>query len=358
MTERSDPPPFTVRQLEIFLAAVQYRELSKVAGYFAITRQAIGEHLKKLARSKEFQGVPLWKASMDGGPLWPFELTPAGHEVLPTIRALVEQAGTTNHTISEQLKPFREDGATQGTVRVGCLEVHLEGPLGILAPYFESIERRIKLDLRFGAVSTAKSEESQDLEELLWKPLRSGRLDVVFGGPPRRDFDHHVLYTATIVAGVADGHALHGRESVDVRELRDYPICMLPAGYFSRERMGRIFQEFGYPAPEFERPTVRGLELLRDGLRFDPAEKEAVDIVPVVADDAIGSIGGVSLFPTVTVDGKPVLLDMCVHWRRSRAPDPLAMRFIEFVKERTPGQGRPWNDLPHQPPWQISRKTQ
>lgn len=342
----------TPRQLEIFLAAAELRDLPKLEAYFAITRQAIGDHLKKLGRSREFQGVELWEATLDGGPHWPFTLAPAGHAVLPIIRAQVDSATQSSMQLNSRLSPFR-GGATQGTVRVGCLEVHLEGPLGILAPYFQASEPRIRLDLRFGPVSTAKSEESQDLEHLLWRPLRSGRLDLVFGGPPRREFDHHVLYTASIVAGVADGHRFRDRDSIDVRELREFPICMLPAGYFSRERMDRVFQEHGYGPPDFERPTVRGLELLRDGLQVSSGDGVA-DIVPVVADDAIGSIHAVAGFPRITVDGAPILLDMCVHWRKKSPPtNEHTRRFIEFVRKRTPGKGRSWNDFPRRQPWII-----
>ncbi len=325
---------WTARQREVFVAAAELRERSKIMDFLELTRPAIDQHLTALSRSEQCRGVPLWIGSPSGTPVFPFILTPAGEEMLPHIRELVAKDESATRTLAS----FR--GNKQGRVRVGCLEVHLEGPLGLLAPNFQRKERLIRLDLAHGlkdptpSESPVPSESSGDLEQLLWKPLRAGRLDLVFGGEERHEFENHVVYTTSIVAGVEEGHPWRRRGWVGIEELLEHTIGMLPRGYFSRDRVADVLTRYGLTEPVYVRPTVRALKLLRD----------ALDVVPVVADEGIGNINDRVPFPRVLVNGAPMSGNMCVHWRRKGTPtSELAKRFLDFVQQEAPGEGHLWN---------------
>lgn len=318
---------WTARQREYFVAAAEMKEISKITEFLEVTRQAVGQALTAMSKSEECQDVPLWVGSPGGQPTFPFVLTPAGEQMVPHIRELVAK----NQSATRNLASFR--GGQQGRVRVGCLEVHLEGPLGLIAPRFRSRERLITVDMGHGSKDPTPSESSPDLELLLWKPLQAGRLDMVFGGEARREFDSKIVYTTWIVAGVRADHAWRKRGWVEIGELLEHPLGMLPSGYFSRDSIAHILASYGLTEPAYTRPTVRSLELLRDG----------AGVIPVVADEGIGGMDE-SPFPRVLIDGSSISGNMCVHWRKTGAPtSEVAKRFLEFVRNETPGEGRPWN---------------
>jgi DNA-binding transcriptional LysR family regulator len=319
---------WTARQREVLVTAAELKEISKIMDFLELTRPAIDQSLTALSRSEECRGVTLWVGSPSGHPAFPLVLTPAGEEMLPHIRELVAK----NDSATRTLASFR--GGQQGRVRVGCLEVHLEGPLGLIAPRFHRNERLITVDMSHGSKDPTPSEASVDLDQLLWKPLRAGRLDIVFGGEARREFENHVVYTTSIVAGVEEDHPWRQRGWVETEELLEHSLGMLPKGYFSRDRMTDVLASYGLTEPAHVRPTVRALELLRDGL----------DVIPVVADEGIGKMDESVPFPRVLVDGSPISGNMCVHWRRKGAPtSEVAKRFLALVRHETPGEGHLWN---------------
>lgn len=319
---------WTARQREVFVAAAELKEISRIMDFLELTRPAIDQSLTAMSRSDECRGVPLWIGSPSEHPVFPLVLTPAGEEILPYIRELVAKNDSTTRTLAS----FR--GGEQGRVRVGCLEVHLEGTLGLVVPRFRQKERLITVDMTHGSKDPTPSESSGDLDQLLWKPLRAGRLDLVFGGEARREFDNYVVYTTSIVAGVREDHPWRKRGSVEIEELLGYSLGMLPRGFFSRDKMNDVLTSYGFTEPAYVRPTVRALELLRDGL----------DVVPVVADDGIGRLNESPPFPSILIGDSPISGNMCVHWRRRGAPtSEVAKRFLDFVRNEAPGEGYPWN---------------
>jgi DNA-binding transcriptional LysR family regulator len=246
-------------------------------------------------------GVPLWLSSPSGRPMFPFSPTPAGRAIYPDVKSLV----LSETVAKKKLASMNDDH--QGTVRIGAYAVHLESLLGVLLHDFRDDYPLIAVE----RASISPPEASNQLDELLWQPLRSGQLDLVFGGDHHDEFNRHVLYSTATVADVPPDHKWRQAGYVDVDDLAKEPLGVLPLGYFSRDKMETIFGQWESRGPQVERPTVRGLRILRSR-----------GVVPIAADDAVGEIVESPPLPRVHFEGK-LLWDMTMHWRKSPGFRPI-----------------------------------
>jgi DNA-binding transcriptional LysR family regulator len=334
---------WTDRERLYFVTAVELRDIAAIQERLGISRPAVVQSLTKLANSEQCEGVKLWEGAPNGSPSFPLKLTPAGEDVFSGMSDLVRRTNALEERIANH------KGKTQGQVRIGCQEVQLEGPLGLLAPRFKRRNALIRLQMEHGLTVPSEAEPNERLDEILWKPLRNGRLDFVFGGEARPDFPNHILYTASIVVDVHDRHPWRNRAAVDIEEVLDKRIALLPQGYFSRNKMQDVLRSFDKVQPDEELPTVRALELLRDSeieLLGGSQQLSATDerlLMPIVADDGVGTLRGTPPYPKLTVEGRPLTGDICMHWRDGVYMNSYATMFRDFVVENAPGKGRAWN---------------
>lgn len=313
----------TLRQLEVFVASAELRELKKIQERLGRSRQGI-EQMFETLKSTNLCQVDLWLGSPTGRPSWPFALTPAGELVLPAVKALLRQRDRLNGIVSSL------GDEHQGEVLLSCFAVHLEVFLAELMAGFKRMEPLIRINFR-----NIVPEASPALESELWGPLRTGKVDLVFAGEPLPEFNNFIMYTTSVIAAVRSDHPWRQQGWVDIEELVRHPLLMLFKGYFSRDKIDEALAPYGFEGPAYQMPTARALLRLRD-VGFG---------VPVLADDAINPGTGIP-HPVVTSNGSPVAGDVCVHWRKIGSPlSGATKRFLQFVREEMPGQGKRWSEM-------------
>ncbi len=195
-----------VRHLESFLAIAEKLHFGRAAESLHISQPSLSQHLQRLESAVGVRLVdrgPHRVARTDAGEVFRDE----ARRLLGRLRDAVEMA--------------REAGnGHAGTVRVGFTY-----PAGrrVLPP---TLDRLARLHPRLRPVLAEKRSGPQ------LSDLASGRLDValVFGPPGGSYFASRVMFRTPLMALVAPGHPLAGREAVSFAELAEHP-CIL----FNRE---------------------------------------------------------------------------------------------------------------------------
>jgi DNA-binding transcriptional LysR family regulator len=202
-------------------------------------------------------------------------LTEAGSAVLPFARAALDAVASARLAIDELA------GLIRGQVTVGMVS---GCALPVLAELLAQFHKQYP-----GVAITLTEGNSDRLIEM----LKDGRLDLALigvAGEPVPGLGTAVLIDEELVAAVASGHPLAGKETVAVTALRDEPLVSLPPGTGVRAALDAACAAAGFaPRIVFEAralPMVVTMAAQGLGLAVIPesvaSRPDAPAIVPIV----------------------------------------------------------------------------
>ncbi|GGM61660.1 LysR family transcriptional regulator [Thermopolyspora flexuosa] len=218
-----------LRQLEYFLAVAEEASFTRAAERVRVAQPGVSAQIRRLEREL---GAELLDRS--GRTV---RLTEAGEAVLPYARAALAAVAGARLAVEELT------GLLRGRVAVGTVTAHGVDLPGLLAAFHRD-HPGVEITL-----TTATTDRLLD-------DLRGGRLDaaiVSIGEDTPPGVEIHVVEEQPIVAAVAPGHELAGREVVPLAELRGHALICLPPGTGVRARLDEACAACGFaPRIAFE----------------------------------------------------------------------------------------------------------
>jgi DNA-binding transcriptional LysR family regulator len=190
-----------IRQLERFLAVIEYGSLSAAAKQLGLTQQAISSSISKLEKEIDLR-------LFDRAPGGVTKATPYGRALVRHARSQIaasERAEQELHAIHD---------ATAGTITVGIGEAFASEITASAVKRLHSMRPEIRINLIEG------------YSELLLERLREGEFDFVAGGTggphPPDDLAHELLYSSNDVVVARPEHPLATRKDLQLEDLQDY----------------------------------------------------------------------------------------------------------------------------------------
>lgn len=232
-------PPFTLRQLQIFVAVADAGSISGAASMLFVSQTAVSLAVGQLEKAL---GVSLLVRRRALG----VQVTATGESVLRSARTMLAQAGDLH-------EEFSGSGALRGSVSVGCFPSLGPSFLPILMHGFLAAYPNASVSFRDGP--------ADEMEE---KTL-SGVLDLMITYDVSLSADFHKVVLKTHKPGVlvsADHWAAQQEEPISVLDLAKEPFIALDTP-LSAEHSAMMFQAAGiapwirYRSQNFE--TVRSL---------------------------------------------------------------------------------------------------
>lgn len=296
-----------LRYLESFLAIADTLHFGRAAESLHISQPSLSQHLQRLESAV---GARL----VDRGP-HRVALTGAGEVFRDEARRLLGE-----------LRAAAELAREVGNGHAGTVRVGFNYPAGrrVLPP---TLDRLARVHPRLRPVLVEKRSGPQ------LGDLAAGKLDValVFGAPGGSYFASRVLFRTSLMAVVAPGHPLAGREAVSFAELAEHP-CIL----FDREL-----------SPASYDALVESAHHAGAGLNVADEVDDSMATAMVVAAGAVVGFAsasravaasGMGLRAVALVDPVPAL-DVCVVWP-ARDATPAARSFLACLEAAGPFTGR------------------
>lgn len=214
-----------LRQLAYFIAVAEEQHVTRAAARLSVAQPAVSQQIRRLEAEL---GEPLFLRTPRG-----VDLTDAGRTLLPHARATIAAARSGR----DALAALR--GLVRGRVAIGTVQPAppaLPRILGLFRHEHPGVE------LHVGEGHTRD----------LLAGVRDRELDIAIIGldsrqPPPADLHHTTISTESVVLVVHPEHALAGRRSVSLAELRDEPMVTLPAGSGQRAMLEAAAHEVGIP---------------------------------------------------------------------------------------------------------------
>jgi DNA-binding transcriptional LysR family regulator len=202
---------YSLNSLVVFYEVVQLKSFSKAAEVLCLTQPGVSNHISQL----EVQtGRSLLKREKGT-----IELTPEGKVIFKYAERIVkitEELEKRIKSMDEEVKPHLNVGTTTIYSRAIMPEL-----LGSFQKAFPQV--MIKLD-------TGSSEEMENT-------LVSGHNDIVIVANPKISKKLHVIpfLKEELVLITSKDHALSNKESVSLREIKDYPLIIREEGSATRK---------------------------------------------------------------------------------------------------------------------------
>jgi DNA-binding transcriptional LysR family regulator len=284
-----------LRQLSYFVAVAEEGQFTRAAERVSVAQPAVSAQIGRLEREL---GERLFHRDPRA-----VTLTPAGDALLPHARAALAAAERGRDTIASLR------GMLTGRLRVG-----VAGP----------VDRRLAEALgefhrRHPAIEIALTHGQNDPMLLA---VAQGEIDAAVVGlgaqalPP--GVDAREVAAEPLVVCVHGGHALGGRESVALADLRDEPLLMLPQGSGLRTVVFNACRELGVV------PRVVG----------ETAELGAlVELAGVGLGAAIVPRSAAAGATTVRLTRPELLRRTALAWNRDGA-SPAGRAFLALARER------------------------
>jgi DNA-binding transcriptional LysR family regulator len=284
-----------LRQLSYFVAVAEEGQFTRAAERVSVAQPAVCAQIGRLEREL---GERLFHRDPRA-----VTLTPAGDALLPHARAALAAAERGRDTIASLR------GMLTGRLRVG-----VAGP----------VDRRLAEALgefhrRHPAIEIALSHGQNDPILLA---VAQGEIDAAVVGlgaqalPP--GVDAREVAAEPLVVCVHGGHALSGRESVALADLRDEPLLMLPQGSGLRTVVFNACRELGFVPRVVGKTAELGALVELAGVGLGAA------IVPRSA--AAGAT-------TVRLTRPELLRRTALAWNRDGA-SPAGRAFLALARER------------------------
>jgi len=276
-----------LRDLRYLVALAEHRHFGRAAEACFVSQPTLSTQIRKL---EEELGVTLVERAPRK-----VMLTPAGRDIAERARRIVADV--------EQMKEAarRSQDPEAGTVRLGIFPT--------LGPYLlPHVVPGIRA--RFPRLELLLVEEKSP--EILAR-LRSGRLDAGLLALPVHDDQLHAefLFEEPFLLAVPKGHALAGRGSLRLRDLKDERLLLLEDGHCLRDqaldvcRLSGAHEKSGFRATSLE--TLRQMVAAGVGITLLPA---------LAVREPIVQPAGIVLVP---FQGTPPSRRIALVWRKSSA---------------------------------------
>ena len=211
-----------LRQLRAFCQVAAMGNISQGAAAIGLSQPTVSAHIREL--EFELQAVLLERH----GPR--IALTAAGEHLHEIARPLVGRLERMSADLAARL-----DESVSGDLRVGAGAAAMSFTLPPIVKRFRDAYPGIRL-----RISRVRTDDSYEL-------LEKGEVDLLFGvpRPANERFFYRRILEWELVLITSKDHPLAGRESVDIREIAEYPGIEPPAGTFSRDFGEAIARQFG-----------------------------------------------------------------------------------------------------------------
>jgi DNA-binding transcriptional LysR family regulator len=303
-----------VRDLQVFLAAVECGSMAKAAAQLGVTQPAVSEIIAGLE-------------STFGARL--FDRTPQGIETTLYGRVLLDRA----LTVLDELKQGANDIAfladpNVGELRIGCPESIAGGFLPIVIEKFASAYPGIALHV-----------DLLTTPALNLPPLRARKLDLALtrlphsDGPTDSDLNVEILFEDEVVVAAGVRSRWARQRKIKLADLAEARWILTPAGSLNPELIAEAFELNQLKAPKV---TVTSFSVhLRTHLL---AASEYVAAMPRSVLQANAKIFGLKMLPVkVPVRRFPVALVTL----QNRTLSPVAELFITHLRKQTGAATRP-----------------
>ncbi len=210
------------RLLEYFVAVADELNVTRAAARLYAAQSTVSAGLRSLESEL---GVTLFERSTKA-----VRLLPAGEELLPLARRVLDEVTVLREAAPESVAGFR------GRVRIGTFAalqlLDLPGLLGRFR------RRHPRVDLQLTVSPTGSTGLADDLVH--------GRLDLALTAlPPSPAFDSWPLVSYPFVALLPRSHPLAGASSVSLAQLADDDWVDMQTGFGNRVAVERAFAELG-----------------------------------------------------------------------------------------------------------------
>jgi DNA-binding transcriptional LysR family regulator len=288
-----------LRQLEAFEAVDRTGSYQRAAAELHITQPALWRQVRSLEAELR---VPLF--TRVGRGVRPTaagaELALAARGVLADVRRLANAAAAI-------------EAGSRGRVRVACMGPHIPR---VLAPAIGRL-RGVQPDIEVVILEFTSGEPGRvpDFDAL----LAAGDADLAIG-IPKQPAARRKLYDAHVVVGVAENHPWHGRDAIDVRELRGERVLAAPAGWFSRTHLEAAALASGFEVDvAFQSENAATLIALA----------QAGGGIVVIADDAGPPV--TTAWPRLRVRRRALASPVEVFWSTDRALSAASRALLDVI---------------------------
>ncbi|WP_448317182.1 LysR family transcriptional regulator [Streptomyces sp. CO7] len=195
-----------LRQLEYFVAVAEERNFTRAAERVHISQSGVSAQVRQLEREL---GAELFDRSARAA-----TLTVAGKAALEHARAALAAAEAVRRSVDEVT------GLLRGRISVGMVVGCTVLPLFEALAAFHAAHPGVELSL------------TEDNSDRLVEAVRGGALDLALVGTaaPPEGVGSVTVVSEPLVAAVAPGHPLAGRERAALREVCAHPLVCMPTG--------------------------------------------------------------------------------------------------------------------------------
>ncbi|MGV3553502.1 LysR substrate-binding domain-containing protein [Rhizobium sp.] len=245
-----DPSLVTLRDLQYLVALADHLSFRRAADMCFVSQPTLSAQIRKL---EDELGIKLLERTSRS-----VLLTRAGQETVARARVILRDVNELKSAAGRLREP---EG---GTIRLGIFPTL--GPY--LLPHAVPLLRQ-----RFPKVELQLVEEKSGI---LTARLRDGRLDAIFSALPAEDHRFHVepLFDEAFLLAVPSGHALAGRESLSLDDIRAQELMLLEDGHCLRDqtldlcRLAGAGEASGFRATSLE--TLRQMVAANGGITLLP----------------------------------------------------------------------------------------
>jgi len=290
-----------LHQLEYFVAVAEEASFTRAAERVHVAQPGVSAQVRRMESE-------LGQRLLDRSGRT-VRLTGAGAAVLPFARAALDAVANARLAVDELA------GLVRGQVTVGMVS---GCALPVLAELLAGFHKQ------YPGVAIALTEDNSDR---LVERLGDGRLDLALIGSAGTEgspgISTAVLIDEELVAAVAPGHPLAGKETVTIKALRDEPLVSLPRGTGVRAALDAACAAAGFePRIVFEAsalPMVVTMAAQGLGLAVVPESVAAMprtDSAPVI----------------VPVTGPRIRSRLELAWPEASSANPAARMLIEQAR--------------------------
>lgn len=294
------PMPFTLRQLQYFVAAAQFGTISQAAQSLSISQSAVTEAIRDLEADL---GVRLFDRHSRG-----LAITQKGHQFLRHARSILAE-------VSGARRAFLDGGDTvTGTLALGVTSLMAGYVMSDLLARYRRANPQVTV--------TATEESAEYLEHL----LVGGELDVAVmitttirdRGPLRTE----ILQVSPFRLWLPMGHPLADQESIALSDLSAEPLITLTLDEIEAET-NRLLSALG------QRPRIAFRTRSVEAVRSLVATGAGVALLPDLVYRPWSLEG--DRIESRDVSGELPVVQMGVVWRRGAPLSPATHAFIALA---------------------------
>ncbi|NPA95717.1 MAG: LysR family transcriptional regulator [Thermodesulfobacteria bacterium] len=294
------------RQLKIFLAVWEQKNISKAAKKLNLSQPTVSAHLKTL---EDQLGVRLFDRTSRT-----VEPTVAAKVLYPHARRIIRLNRTALDEIAALL------GNSAGHLEVGASNIPGQYLLPGLLARFKANRAGVKVSLKI----------ADTLE--VTKQVDAGAVEIGFVGArvENRRLEFEECFDDELIFVVGNGHELAGQEAIGLDEILEQPLVIREKGSGSRMTVEAALRQKGL--------NVGKMKVLME-LGSTEALRQAVKAgvgCAFISRRAVADDIACGLLQEVKIEGLKIKRRFYLCWSLNRTLSPLASAFVGFVSEINP----------------------